>query len=123
MREQQKKEIGLETFGQSTIELCCMCSRKSKAEVKKVSVLDPEDEKSRYRAYLNISTIKKNKKYTVPTNPNWRLIVVGTKLQLKVLHFYKMKDAVVEPTCEFVALVDSKWKEDSQAVHGQCWRK
>ena len=42
--------------------------------LKKVSDPDPKDEVNGYRAYLDISTVKNNKKYPVPTNLNWRLM-------------------------------------------------
>ena len=100
----------------------CMAGKAKQKSLKKPSDPDPKDEKSRYRAYLNISTIKKNKKYPVPTNLNWRLIVGGMKLQLKFLHFYKMKDAMVEQTRELL----HQWTTIGKKIHklcGQCWRK
>ena len=66
----------------------CVAGKVKQKSLKKVSVLDPTDEVNGYRAYLDISMVKKNKKYPVPTNLNWRLIVFGTKLQLKFLHFF-----------------------------------
>ena len=48
------------------------------------------------------STVKKNEQYPQPTNPNWCLIVVGTKLQLKSLYFLKSKNVMVEPMCELL---------------------
>ena len=70
--------------------------------LKKVSVPDPKDGVNGCRAYLYISMVKRNEKYPVPTNPNWRLIVVGTKLQLKFSHFFKMQDVMAEPMCELL---------------------
>ena len=78
---------------------CAACVAKQKS-LKKVNVPDPKDEG--YRAYLDISMVKRNEKYPVTTNPNWRLIVVQTKLQLKFSHFFKTKDVMVEPTCELL---------------------
>ena len=69
----------------------CMAGKAKQQSLKKVSVLDPEDEKDGYRAYLDISMIKKNKTYPIPTNLNWGLIVVGTKLQLKFFIFLQVK--------------------------------
>ena len=76
----------------------CMAGKAKQKSLKKVSILDHKDEKNGYRAYLDILTIKKNEKYPVPINLNSRLIAVGTKLQLKFLHLYKMKDAMVKST-------------------------
>ena len=70
--------------------------------LKKVNFVEPGDEKDGYRAYLDLSTIKQNKKYPAPTNLNWQILVVEMKLQLKFSHFYKSKNAMVEPTCELM---------------------
>ena len=70
----------------------CATGKAKQKSLKKVRLLDPDDEKDGYHAYLDISTIKKNEKYPVTPNPNWRMIVVGTQLQLKFSHFYKSKD-------------------------------
>ena len=78
----------------------CVTGKMRQKSLKKVSVLDRINEKDGYRAYLDITMIKKIKKYPIPTNLNWRLIFVGMKLQLKFLHFYKLKDVMFEPTCE-----------------------
>ena len=59
----------------------CAAGKAKQKSLKKVSALDPKDEKSGYWTYHDILTIKKNEKYPLPTNPNWRLIVVGTKLK------------------------------------------
>ena len=91
----------------------CMAGKAKQKSLKKVSVPNPEDEKDGYRAYLDISMMKKNEKYPITTNPNWRMIVVGTKLQLKFSHFYKSKDAMVEPTCELLHL----WMQNGQKIH------
>ena len=74
----------------------CVAGKAKQKSLKKVSVPDLEDEKDGYRACLNILMINKNKRYPITTNPYWRMIVVGTKLQLKFPHFYKSKDAMVE---------------------------
>ena len=39
----------------------CAAGKAKQKSLKKVSVPDPKDEKNRYRTYLNISMIKKNK--------------------------------------------------------------
>ena len=93
-----------------------MAGKAKQKSLKKLSVPDPEDEKDGYRAYLDISTIKKNEKYPVTTNPNLRMIVVGTKLQLKFLHLYKSKDAIVEPTCELL----HQWMQNGQKIQKLC---
>ena len=40
----------------------CMAGKTNQKSLKKVSILDPEDEKDGYRAYLDILMIKKNEK-------------------------------------------------------------
>ena len=57
----------------------------------KVKIPDPDDEKNWYRAYLDISTVKKANNMPDPLNPNLRIIVLSTIVQLKFLHFYKSK--------------------------------
>ena len=37
-----------------------------------------------------------------PPNPNWRIIVLGTNVQLKFSHFFQSKNNMVEPTCELM---------------------
>ena len=37
-----------------------------------------------------------------PPNPNWRTIVLGTKVQLKFSHFFKSENNMIEPTCELM---------------------
>ena len=91
----------------------CMAGKAKLQLFKKARVLDPEDEKDGFRAYLDISTIKKKEKYTVTINLNWRMIVVGTKLQLKFSHFLKSKDKMVEPTCELL----HQWMQNGQKIH------
>ena len=91
----------------------CAAGKAKQKSLKKASVSDPKDEENGYRAYLDFSMIKKNEKYPVPTHPNWMLIVVGGKLQLKFSHFYKMKDAMLEPTCELL----HQWMQNGQKIH------
>ena len=101
---------------------CATCTggKTKQKSLKKVSIPDPDDEKDGYRAYQDISTIKKNEKYLITLNPNQRMIVVGTQIQLKFSHFYKLKDAMVEPTCELL----HHWKQNGRKIHklphGQC---
>ena len=91
----------------------CTAGKTKQKLLKKVSIPDPDDEKDGYRAYLAISTIKKNEKYLITLNPSQRMIVVGTQLQLKFSHFYKSKDAMVEPTCELL----HHWKQNERKIH------
>ena len=65
----------------------CAAGKAKQKSLKKVNFVEPDDEKDGYRAYLNLSTMKKNKNYPMPTNPDWQLMVVGMKLQLKISHF------------------------------------
>ena len=102
--------------------LNCATSTAGKAKqksLKKVRFLDPDDEKDGYCTYLDISTAKKNQNYPVTPNPNWRMIVVGTQLQLKFSHFYKSKDTMVEPTCELLHCWKQNGQKTPQAMHGQ----
>ena len=94
----------------------CMAGKAKQKSLKKVIVPDPGDEKDGYRAYLDILTIEKNKKHPITTNPNWRMIVFGTKLQLKFSHFYKSKDTMVEPTCELL----HQWMQNGQKILKLC---
>ena len=80
----------------------CAAGNAKQKPLKKVSFVEPGNEKDGYRAYLDLSTIKKNENYLTPTNPNWQLLVVGMNLQLEVLHFYKSKNAMVEPTSKLM---------------------
>ena len=65
----------------------CAAGKAKQNSLKKMMFFDPDDEKDGYCAYLDNSTVKKNEQYPVPLNPNWRMIVVGTQLQLKFSHF------------------------------------
>ena len=78
----------------------CASSKAKQKSLNKIKIVDPDDEKEEYRAYVDLSTIKKNEKYSYSSNRNWWLIAVGTKLQLKFSHFCLSKNAMVEPTCE-----------------------
>ena len=95
MREEQEelpKNSGWKLMANQSLNCTAYMAGKAKQKsVKKKYISDPKHEVNGYRTYLDISMVKRNKKYCVPTNENWRLIVVGTKLQLKFLHFFKMK--------------------------------
>ena len=67
-----------------------------------MKIPDPDDKKHWYRAYLDISTVKKANNMPEPPNPNWRIIVLGTNVQLKFSHFLKSKNKMIEPTCELM---------------------
>ena len=58
-----------------------------------------------------------------PPNPNWRIIVLGTKVQLKFSHFFKSKNNMIEPTCELM----HRWGQAGIVIkklkNGQCRRK
>ena len=41
------------------------------------------------------------------------MIVVGTKLQLKFLHFFKTNDVMVEPMCELL----HQWMQTGKKTH------
>ena len=79
----------------------CAAGKVKQKSLEKIKIVDPDNEKEGYRAYLDLS-IKKNEKYLYPSNPNWQLILVGMKLQLKFSHFYPSKSAMVKPTCELL---------------------
>ena len=48
----------------------CAAGKAKQKSLKKVSVPDPNDKVNGYRAYLEISTVKKNEKYPVLSNLN-----------------------------------------------------
>ena len=80
-----------------------MCHGKAKQKSSnKVKIPDTDDEKNWYRAYLDVSTVKKANNMPEPPNPNWRIIVLGTNVQLKFSHFFKSKNKMIEPTCELM---------------------
>ena len=76
-----------------------MAGRAKQKLRKMVSIPHTNDDANGYRAYLDISMATKNEKYHVPANQQWWFVLVSTKLQLKVLHFFKMKNTMMEPTC------------------------
>ena len=97
------KSLGWElTEAQSLNSSSCTAGKAKQKSIKKVTVVDSGDEKDGYRAYIDLSTVKKNEKYPTPIDPNRQLIVVGLKLQLTFSHFYKKKNAMVEPMCEML---------------------
>ena len=80
----------------------CATGKAKQKSLNKVKNPDPDDEKNWYRAYLDISTVKKANNMPDPPNPNWQIIVLGTNVQLTFLHFYKSKSKMVKPTCEIM---------------------
>ena len=101
--ERDHKSLGWKHTSNDKLNCAACAAGKAKQNShKKVSVPDLNDEANGYRAYLDISMVKKTEKLPVPSNLNWWLIVVGTKHQLKFLHFFKTKNMMVEPTCELL---------------------
>ena len=90
------------TGNQTTNCASCAVGKAKQKSLNKVKIPDPDDEKNSYRAYLDISTVRKAENMPVPPNPNWRIIVLGTNVQLKFSHFFKSKNNMVEPTCELL---------------------
>ena len=80
----------------------CAAGKAKQKSLNKVRIPDPDDEKNWYRAYLDISTVKKANNMPEPTNPNWQIIVLGTNVQLKFSHSFKSKNKMIEPTCELM---------------------
>ena len=76
----------------------CATGKAKQKSLNKVKIPDPDDEKHWYRAYLENSMVKKANNMPEPPNPIWRIIVLGTNVQLKFSHFYKSKNKLVEPT-------------------------
>ena len=48
----------------------CAAGKAKQKSLKNINFVEPDDEKDGYRAYLDLSTIKKNEKYSYPNNPN-----------------------------------------------------
>ena len=95
--------LGWVLTGNRTINCASCTAEKAKQKsLNKVKIPDPDDEKDWYRAYLDISTVKKADNMPAPPNPNWRIKVLGSNVQLKFLHFFKSKNKMVEPTCELM---------------------
>ena len=96
--------LGWILTGYRTIINCASCAagKAKQKSLNKVKVPDPDDEKNWYRAYLDISTVKKADNMTEPPNPNRQIIVLGTNVQLKFSHFFKSKNKMIEPTCELM---------------------
>ena len=84
------ESLGWVLTGNRTINCASCATGKAKQKsLNKVKILDPDDEKNWYRAYLDISTVKKADNMPTPPNPNWQIIVLGTNVQLKFSHFFK----------------------------------
>ena len=95
--------LGWTLTGNRTINCASCATGKAKQKsLKKVKIPDPDDEKYWYRAYLDILTVKKADNMPEPPNLNWRIIVLGTNVQLKFSHFFKSKNKMIEPTCELM---------------------
>ena len=79
----------------------CDACTEAKAKQKNLHTKMPEEVKKadepNGRVYLDITTIKKHKEFPAPTNPNWRMLV-DEATEMKFSHFFKTKDAMVEPT-------------------------
>ena len=97
------ESLGWVLTGNQTINCASCATGKAKQKsLNKVKIPDPDDEKNWYRAYLDISTVRKAENMPVPPNPNWRIIVLSTNVQLKFSHFFRSKNNMVEPTCELL---------------------
>ena len=97
------ESLGWVLTGNQTINCAsCAAGKAKQKSLNKVKIPDPDDEENGYRAYLDISTVRKAENMPVPPNPNWRIIVLGTNVQLKFSHFFKSKNNMVEPTCELL---------------------
>ena len=93
----------------------CDACTEAKAKQKNLHTKMPEEvkkaDKPNGQVYLNITTIKKHKKFPAPTNPNWRMLV-DEATKMKFLHFFKTKDAMVKPTLALFY----KWGERGHPV-------
>ena len=95
--------LGWVLTGNQTINCAsCATGKVKQKSLNKVKIPDPDDEKDWYRAYLDILTVKKADNMPEPPNPNWRIIVLGTNVQLKFSHFFKSKNKMIQPTCELM---------------------
>ena len=95
--------LGWTLTGSRTINCASCATGKAKQKsLNKVKIPDPDDEKNWYRAYLDISTVKKANSMPEPPNLNWQIIVLGTNVQLKFSHFFKSKNKMIEPTCKLM---------------------
>ena len=75
------ESLGWVLTGNRTINCAsCAAGKVKQKSLNKVKILDPDDEKNWYRAYLDISTVKKADNMPAPPNPNWRIIVLGTNV-------------------------------------------
>ena len=64
--------LGWILTGNQTINCASCATGKAKQKLlNKVTIPDPDDEKNWYRAYLDISTVKKANNMPKPPNPNW----------------------------------------------------
>ena len=90
------KQLGLRIKKTQTFP-CAACAA-GKAKQKNIKRTETTKQKIGQRqAYLDIATTKKRQGMPIPSKPNWRIIIVDQRIQIK---FSKTKDAMVEPTCD-----------------------
>ena len=92
----------------------CKACAEGKAKQKNVPKITEYEtgEKDGERVYLDISTIKKRKKGPKVARPNWRIMVIGRQLQLKLSGFFRTKNGMIELTCEQLY----KWRQDGKKI-------
>lgn len=86
--------------------IACAAGNAKQNNVKKIPVEEPVEDGC-LCGYLYIATLRKNAGMPGSTTPNWRIIVVYTKVQLKFSHFFVTKDGMFEPTCKLL----HKWEQ------------
>ena len=105
------KRLGLQ-ITKTQILPCAACAA-GKAKQKNIKRTETTKQKiGQRRAYLDIATIKKRQGMPIPSKPNWRIIVVDQRIQIKFSKFFKTKDAMVEPTCEQL----HKWQQSNIGI-------
>ena len=105
------KQLGLR-IKKTQIFPCAVCAA-GKAKQKNIKRTETTKQKiGQRRAYLDIATIKKRQGMPIPSKPNWRIIVVDQRIQIKFSKFFKTKDAMVEPTCEQL----HKWQQSNIGI-------
>ena len=105
------KRLGLRIKKTQTFP-CAACAA-GKAKQKNIKQAETTKQKiGQRRAYLDIATIRKRQGMPIPSKPNWRIIVVDQRIQIKFSKFFKTKDAMVEPTCEQL----HKWQQSNIGI-------
>ena len=105
------KQLGLRIKKTQTFP-CTACAA-GKAKQKNIKRTETTKQKIGQRqAYLDIVTIKKRQGMPIPSKPNWQIIVVDQRIQIKFSKFSKTKDAMVEPTCEQL----HKWQQSNIGI-------